>query len=169
MWEVHGHCLQLSDSFLSSDLRACARWAGLLGPKSEFGRGGVRVHRRAQQNQERRRDAGAYPEMARALYSLRCCPCAPYFAGGGDSPWDQINVEIDGMHASSVCDFVHGFGKLDGAQVRSCVCAWRRPPLCYVPGLCPCLRGSDQIQPDVACFSRPRVAKSARWVAPSIP
>ena len=100
-WHQLWYCLQLSRSFLSSDLRACAGLAGLLGPKSEFGRGGVRVHRRAQQNQERRRDAGAHLEMARALYSLRCCPCAPSFAGRGDSPWDQINVEIDGMYASS--------------------------------------------------------------------
>ena len=138
MWAVHGQCPQFSRSLLWSDLRVCAGLAGFPGPKSEFGRGGVRVHRRAQQNPEKWIQAGAYPESARAMYSLRSCPCAPSFAGAQRQPKDQIDTEMNGLDASS--DFAYGFGKLDGAQVRACVCAWRRPPLCCVPGLCPCLR-----------------------------
>ena len=135
MWAVHGQCPQFSRSLLWSDLRVCAGLAGFPGPKSEFGRGGVRVHRREQQNPEKWIQAGAYPQSARAMYSLRSCPCAPSFAGAQRQPKDQIDTEMNGLDASS--DFAYGFGKLDGAQVRACVCAWRRPPPYCVPACVP--------------------------------
>jgi hypothetical protein len=127
-----------SSSLALSSRLICVRvqdWQAYRGPsQSEFGHGGVRVHRRAQQNQEIWRETGAYPEMARALYSLRCCPCAASFAGARRQPKDEINIEMNGLEASS--DFVYGFGKLDGAHARACVCAWRRhAPPCCVHGL----------------------------------
>ena len=122
MWAVHGHCLQLSDSFLSSDLRVCAGLAGFPGPKLEFGRGGVRVHRRAQQNPEKWIQAGAYPEMARRLKFCSVCCDVQVTATA-----ERADLRAAGR-SGRFLDSVFVFGKRDGAQVRACVRAWRRPP-----------------------------------------
>ena len=131
MWAVHGQCPQFSRSLLWSDLRVCAGLACFRGPKSRFGEreGGLRPETHPI-SQNRTRNT-VNPQMARAL-NFAVCQCACFiFAGAQRQPNDQINIEINGLKGSG--DFVYVFGKLDGAQVRPCVCAWRRPPPCCVP------------------------------------
>jgi hypothetical protein len=122
---VHGQCPQFSRSLLWSDLRVCAGLAGFPGPKLEFGRGGVRVHRRAQQHPEKWIDAGAYPQMARRLIIVKFCSvCCDVQVTATAERADLRAAGRSGRFLDSV--FV--FGKRDGAQVRACVRAWRRPP-----------------------------------------
>ena len=152
MWAVHGHCLQLSDSFLSSDLRACAGLAGFPGPKSEFGRGGVRVHRREQQNPEKWIQAGAYPQSARALYSLRSCPCAPSFAGAQRQPKDHANRHRD---------------ERLGRFRRLCLCLWQAGR-CAGTTLRVCLAQATALL--CACFSCPDSVRSSQTqISPACP
>jgi hypothetical protein len=147
MWAVHGHCLQLSDSFLSSDLRACAGLAGFPGPKSEFGRGGVRVHRRPHQNQEKWIDAGAYPEMARRL---KFCALCAVMCRSRRRLNEQICVQLGGLDASWTRSLSLARGTVHRCEPACVPGAGHRDAVCLVCSSFFCRFWEIQISPDLS-------------------
>jgi hypothetical protein len=74
------------------------------------------------QNPEKWIGAGAYPEMARRLKFCSVCCDVQVTATA-----ERADLRAAGR-SGRFLDSVFVFGKRDGAQVRACVRAWRRPP-----------------------------------------